>query len=66
MTTKELAAAALGYCELARECNASDDPYAMITGICRAIAQEPCYNHHERGQRLWAFFWALDEVKKEG
>lgn len=66
MTTKELGATALGYRELARECLTSDAPYAMIVGVCGGIAKEPCYNHHERGQRLWAFFKALDDVKAEG
>ena len=32
-----------------------------IVGFCDNLAHEMCYNHHERGQRLWAFFQALDE-----
>lgn len=61
MTRKELQKTKESYRNAAKECIASDKPYAAITGICSAIALEPCYNHHERGQRLWAFFSALEE-----
>ena len=52
MTRKELLEVKESYRALARECASSDSPYTMITGICGGIAQEECYNHHERGQRL--------------
>lgn len=64
MTRKELQQIQESYREIAQECAASDKPYARIVGICNAIAVEPCYNHHERGQRLWAFFKALEKVSK--
>ena len=32
-----------------------------IVYFCDTLAHEMCYNHHERGQRLWAFFQALEE-----
>ena len=66
MTAKELLQVRLQYKDLARECLQSESPYAQITGICRAISTEMCYNHHERGQRIWAFFSALEEVNKNG
>ena len=61
MTRKELREIQESYRELARECLASGAASAQITGVCRCIANEMCYNHHERGQRLWAFFQALAE-----
>ena len=61
MTRKELQEVRESYRDLARECLRSDSPCAILTGVCRSIANEPCYNHHERGQRLWAFFQALDD-----
>lgn len=36
-----------------------------IVGFCLDLADEMCYNHHERGQRLWAFSQALKEVEEE-
>ena len=65
MTAKELLQVRLQYKELARECQQSETPYSSIVGVCGAIATEMCYNHHERGQRIWAFFSALEEVRKE-
>ena len=62
MTRKELQQIRESYRDLARECMESSSPYAQICGVCRSIAQEMCYNHHERGQRIWAFFKALEEV----
>ena len=59
MQTKE------SYRSLAKECLKSESPYPMITGICKNIAKEMCYNHHERGQHLWAFFQALEEESGE-
>lgn len=61
MTRKELRETQESYRNLAREILASDMPSAQITGVCRSIANEACYNHHERGQHLWAFFQALAE-----
>ena len=61
MTRKELREVQESYRSLAQECLKSDTPYAFITGVCRNLANEACYNHHERGQRLWAFFQALDD-----
>lgn len=66
MTRKELLEVKESYRALARECASSDSPYTMITGICGGIAQEECYNHHERGQRLWAFFQTLNEEAHNG
>lgn len=34
-----------------------------IVGFCLGLADEMCYNHHERGQRLWAFSQALKELE---
>ena len=62
MTRKELQQVQESYRVIARECAASNEPYAQIAGICDGIALEPCYNHHERGQRIWVFFKALEEV----
>lgn len=66
MTRKELREVQEGYRELARECLASDTTCAQITGICHSLANEMCYNHHERGQRLWAFFQALEQEQERG
>lgn len=64
MTRKELQETKEQYEELARECMASEAPYPQIVGVCQSLANEMCYNHHERGQRLWAFFQALNELKE--
>lgn len=32
-------------------------------GMIQYLAEEMCYTHHERGQRLWAFFQALKEIE---
>lgn len=66
MTRKELLQVKESYKSLANECVDSDDTYTMIVGICGAIAKEECYNHHERGQHIWAFFQALEEVTTHG
>lgn len=63
MTRKELQEIKESYRKTAQEILDSDYPYAEITGVCRNIALEMCYNHHERGQRIWAFFTALEEEK---
>ena len=64
MTRKELQNTLESYRPLAIECLQSDNPNAAILGICGGIALEACYNHHERGQHIWAFFMALKEVDK--
>ena len=65
MTRKELRNIQESYRELARECLTSGAAYAQITGVCRSLANEMYYNHHERGQRLWAFFQALAEEESK-
>ena len=37
------------------------DTQNWIVYFCDTLAHEMCYNHHERGQRLWAFFQAPEE-----
>lgn len=61
MRRKELQEIKESYRAIAQEIIHSEDAYPVIAGICKTIALEPCYNHHERGQRLWAFFAALEE-----
>ena len=39
------------------------DTHNWIVGFCLGLADEMCYNHHERGQRLWAFSQALKELE---
>lgn len=63
MTKKDFEAAVLAYHDLARECIAVDNSSALIVGVCGGIAQEECYTDLMRGQRLRAFFQALDDVK---
>ena len=65
MTRKELREVQESYRDLAKSCLASEYRYTEIAGICRHLATEMSYNHHERGQRLWAFFQALEEVQHE-
>lgn len=66
MTRKELQEVAESYRSVAISCLNSDTPYQQIVGICGGIATEMCYNHHERGQRIWAFFKAIEEVSDHG
>ena len=61
MTRKELHEVQESYRSLAKDILSSSMPGAQIAGVCRNLANEACYNHHERGQRLWAFFQALKE-----
>lgn len=35
-----------------------------IVAFCLDLADATCYNHHERGQRLWAFSQALKELEE--
>lgn len=60
MTRKELLQTVDYYIEPARKCLAAAAPDAEILKICGRIALERCYNHHEQGQRIWAFFAALE------
>lgn len=43
----------------------TQDKPNWIVGFCLDLAEEMCYNHHERGQRLWAFSQALKEIEEE-
>lgn len=36
-----------------------------IVTFCMDLADATCYNHYERGRRLWAFSRALDEVEQD-
>ena len=65
MTRKELQEIRESYRELAAYCMETSNPYATVTGVCKNIANEMCYNHHERGQRLWAFFQAIKDLEGE-
>ena len=65
MTRKELQQVKEEYRELAEAIIDLEDPYKKIVGIVGAIAEDGCYNHHERGQRIWAFFAALEEATLE-
>lgn len=64
MTRKELRNVQESYRDLARECLDSSAPYQQIVGVCKSLANEMCYGNHERGQRLWAFFQALEEESR--
>lgn len=64
MTRKELLEIKEQYKVLARSCIESEAQYPQIVGVCHSLANEMCYNHHERGQRLWAFFQALKELEE--
>lgn len=66
MTRKELRAVQESYRIVARECLNSKATYTNIIGVCQSLANEMCYNHHERGQRLWAFFQALEQEMERG
>ena len=63
MTRKELQETREKYRNVAEACLDAENPYAMITNVCKLLANEMCYNHHERGQRIWAFFQALKDVE---
>ena len=64
MTRKELQETKEDYRKAARKIIHSEGAHTLIAATCESIALEPCYNHHERGQRIWAFFTALEEEKK--
>ena len=65
MTRKELQDTKLRYQRTARAIIHAEDAHTKIAAVCKDIALEPCYNHHERGQRIWAFFTALEEATLE-
>lgn len=66
MTRKELSEVKQDYkAQIRSILTANTDITIWITAFCMSLAEEPCYNHHERGQRLWAFAQALNEVEKE-
>ena len=65
MTRKELIKTKEQYKRMAQICIEQETAYPLIVGICKELANEMCYNHHERGQRLWAFFQALKEVEEK-
>ena len=44
--------------------DSTQDTPNWIVGFCLNLAEEMCYNHHERGQRLWAFSQALKELEE--
>ena len=61
MTRKELQETVEWYRPIAKSCRDLKYRDAKIADVCYDIATEACYNHHERGQRLWAFFQALEK-----
>lgn len=66
MTRKELKDIKSQYREIPEGMLESrEDAKNEIFGICRGLANEMCYNHHERGQRLWALFQALGELEEK-
>lgn len=64
MTKKELLKTKEQYKKWALVCSKSDAKDQLIAHTCKDLANETCYTHHERGQRLWAFFQALKEVEE--
>lgn len=66
MTRKELVEVTAQYEEkIKEELAKGTDMEAFAIGFCTWLSDEMCYNHHERGQRLWAFFEAISNVKKK-
>lgn len=64
MTVKELAE--VKRCYKARIQKIQEEGENLMTysyGFAAQLSTEMCYNHHKRGQRLWAFFQALQEVE---
>lgn len=65
MTRKKLLEAKEEYKEqIKKRCEVWDnnDLYLRIASMSIALADEMCYDHHERGQRLWAYVQALREL----
>lgn len=66
MTRTELRAVTEEYKkEIKTVWESQQDKSNWVVGFCLDLAEEMCYNHHERGQRLWAFFQALKEIEGE-
>lgn len=66
MTRKELQEVKTEYRKMIRAVlDSTQDTPNWIIGFCLNLADEMCYNHHERGQRLWAFSQALKEAEGE-
>lgn len=65
MTRKELQEVKKDYSrQIKAVLESPQDMTNWITGFCLTLADEMCYNHHERGQRLWAFSQALKEAEE--
>ena len=65
MTRKELQKVKTEYQEMIKAVlNSTQDIPNWIMSFCLNLADEMCYNHHERGQRLWAFSQALKEMEE--
>ena len=66
MTRKELQEVKNEYRKMIRAIlDSKQDTPNWIVSFCLNLAEEMCYNHHERGQRLWAFSQALKEAEGE-
>ena len=65
MTRKELQKEKTEYQEMIKAVlNSTQDITNWTMSFCLNLADEMCYNHHERGQRLWAFSQALKEMEE--
>ena len=65
MTRKELQEVKAEYRKKIRQALYFEKDISNYTvDFCQSLATEMCYNHHERGQRLWAFFEAFKEVEE--
>ena len=66
MTRKELKEVQADYRkQIKAVLESPQDTSNWVIGFCLDLAGEMCYNHHERGQRLWAFSQALKEIEGE-
>ena len=66
MTRKELKEVQADYRkQIKAVLESPQDTSNWVVGFCLDLADEMCYNHHERGQRLWAFPQALKEIEGE-
>lgn len=65
MTRKELQEVRKDYSrQIKAVLESRQDMTSWIAAFCLGLADEMCYNHHERGQRLWAFSQALKEAEE--
>lgn len=65
MTRKELQQCERDYkTQITEDGILKGEKYCKIAGVCEAIANESCYNHHERGQHLYAFFQAIKAIEE--